>query len=844
MAIGSSTGLPPDPGMGAGSLLKRLLIGRQMPSSRLSHTLLPKVLALPVFAADALSSVAYCVEASMLVLVGASASALHMVIPIQIGIAALMAIVVVSYRQTVRAYPTGGGSYIVSKDNLGTLAGLMAAAALLTDYVLTVSVSVAGGVLAVASAVPGLRGALLPLSLAAVVFIAAMNLRGVRESGLLFAFPVYGFIVSMLLLIGVGVLKCAHGCPQAAVPDPVPVGAGAVGLFVVLHAFSSGSSALTGTEAISNGIRAFRRPQSRNAAATLTVMGVLAITMIVGTAFLADRMHAAPSSSVSVISEVAKATFPGRTAGSASLMFYAFQAFTFAILVLAANTSFQDFPRLSAILARDQFMPRQFENLGDRLVFSNGVFVLTALSAALLIIFRANVDTLIQLYVVGVFTAFTLSQAGMVRHWRSLGRQGGPAAAGWRRRAVTNGVGSVATGLVTVVVIITKFMHGAWIVIVAIPLIVLLFLAVRRHYVAVDAALRARMRPGDSTLTNTVVLFVPRFDEATAQAVRFVRTVYGDSFRAVHPARAGEDRAALERRWLSLGSAVTLEVIPGNGAVVRGFVQYVRAMPRGDDAVVTVVVPERLRRASVMTALRSGPALGLKLRLLGEPNVGVTNIPVVVPDERRRGGPVGGDEPASRRSGRRPVLRPSVGPPRRSEAIVLVSSVNDATLRAVAYARTMRVDAVRALCCVHDPAEVRRIWDDWIEHRVPMELTFVDAPFRDIGPPLLQEVRAGTAEGEGIVAVIVPELVVPSWRYELLHNQRALYIKRLLLLEPNVVLTSLPYRIEQAPRHAPHPRRDGASASASAQPEPSPKRPAPVDRRERVPRREAQPAHG
>jgi amino acid transporter len=829
MAIGSITGAPTDPGTGARSLLKRLLIGRQMPSSRLSHTLLPKVLALPVFAADALSSVAYCVEASMLVLVGASASALHLVIPIQIGIATLMAIVVVSYRQTVRAYPTGGGSYIVSKDNLGVLAGLIAAAALLTDYVLTVSVSVAGGVLAVASAVPALRGALLPLSLAAVLFIAAMNLRGVRESGLLFAFPVYGFIVSILVLIGVGMLKCVHGCPQAAVPNPVPVGAGAVGLFVILHAFSSGSSALTGTEAISNGIRAFRRPQSRNAAATLTVMGVLAIAMIVGTAFLAARMHAAPSSSVSVISEIAKATFPGRTSGSAGLMFYVFQAFTFAILVLAANTSFQDFPRLSAILARDQFMPRQFENLGDRLVFSNGVFVLTALSAALLIIFRANVDTLIQLYVVGVFTAFTLSQAGMVRHWRALGRQGGPAAAGWRRRAVTNGVGSVATGLVTVIVIVTKFMHGAWIVIVAIPLIVLLFYAVRRHYGGVEAALRARIREGDSTIANTVVLFVPRFDEATARAVRYVRTVYGERFRAVHPLGAGEDRGALERRWLPFaGGVVPLEMIAGNGAAVKAFVRYVRGLPRGDDAVVTVVVPERLRRASVMAALRSGPALGLKLRLLGVPNVAVTNIPVVVPDERR---------------GRAP--RSAAGSPRRSEAIVLVSSVNDATLRAVAYARTMRVDAVRALCCVFDPHEVHRIWDDWIEQRVPVELTFVDAPFRDIGPPLLREVRAATRDGDAIVTVVVPELVVPSWRYEVLHNQRALYIKRLLLLEPNLVLTSLPYRIDGAapPASATEQPAAGDLAPAAAPPGAHAADGEPLERRESARPREPEPAH-
>ena len=354
---------------------------------------------------------------------------------------------------------------------------LVAAAALLTDYVLTVAVSVAAGVLALTSAVAVLRGHELTLALVCVLLIAVANLRGVKEAGLLFALPTYAFVTSIFMLIGVGLTKCAtSGCPQAAVQHPAASGTGALTLFIVLRAFASGSTALTGVEAIANGVNAFRRPHGRNAATTLAVLGTIAIAMFVGVSWLAVQMHARPSDNgtPSVLAEIARGVFP--SSSTLGFMYWAVQVLTLAVLVLAANTSYQGFPRLAALLARDGFFARQFVNLGDRLVFSNGIIVLTAISCALLWVYNASVDSLIHLYVIGVFTAFTLSQAGMVRYWLRTREPG------WRHRIAINLVGASATGLVTAIVVWTKFAEGAWLVTVAIPVLVACFLGIHRHY--------------------------------------------------------------------------------------------------------------------------------------------------------------------------------------------------------------------------------------------------------------------------------------------------------------------------------------------------------------------------
>src|SRR5437762_5685852 len=429
---------------------RRLVVGRPMRTGQLEETLLPKTLALPIFASDPLSSVAYATESALVVLLAASATAAHLVFPISIAIAILLAVVIASYMQTVRAYETSGGAYVVARENLGTLPSLVGAAALLTDYVLTVAVSISAGIFAVTSFAPSLADHKVGLSLACLLVIVLANLRGVRESGLLFALPTYLFVTAVGALVVAGAVELATGhAHRAVVRHALPVGTGTITLFVLLRAFSSGSTALTGVEAIANGVNAFRKPHGKNAAATLAILGTIAIFLFLGVSYLAVHLHARPSATASVVSQIARAVFPAGSAGS--FMYYAIQGLTLLVLILAANTPFQGFPRLSALLARDRFAPRQFTNLGDRLRFSNGMLVLAGAAAALLVIYKANTNSLIHLYVIGVFTAFTLSQAGMVKYWR---RVRGP---GWRGRALVNTVGAAATGLVAAIVIWTKF---------------------------------------------------------------------------------------------------------------------------------------------------------------------------------------------------------------------------------------------------------------------------------------------------------------------------------------------------------------------------------------------------
>lgn len=746
-----------------------------MATHRLEHTLLPKALALPVFSSDPLSSVAYATEEMMHVLLPVTVAAAVLVMPISAAIALLLVIVVVSYRQTVVAYPNGGGAYIVSKENLGTLAGLVAAAALLSDYVLTVSVSVVAGVFAITSAMPGLGDDRVALSVGFVLLITMANLRGVRESGTLFAIPTYGFVLTIYALLIWGLGRCLlSACPAAAVPEAtIAVGPAAAGvsLFVVLHAFSSGSTALTGVEAISNGVPAFRRPQAKNAATTLAVMGALSVSMFLGISFLAQQGGAIPSDEKSVVAQIAGGVFGN------GFMFYVVQVFTAAILILAANTAYQDFPRLSSILARDGFMPKQFENRGDRLVFSNGVVVLAVVASLLIYAFEANLSSLIQLYVVGVFTSFTLSQAGMVRHWIDLQRRG-KAGRRWRRGIAINGVGAVTTGLVLVVVVQTKFIHGAWIVITAVPFIVAAFYAVNRHYGWVE---RQRRR-GVATLAepgrSIVVLYVEELNAATAEAVGYVRSFSSNGFRAVHvPSDSTADDVV--SKWKAFSRTdVPLEVLPASRGRVEALADYVRSIPRDRDDLVNVVIPELFRSTSLMAAIRT-PTFLLKLRLLREAQVVITDVPVL----QDGGGPVGVDA--------RPLI------PSRIEALLFVSSVHDGVIRAINYARSLRATETRALFFAFEPADVQAIQRQWEDNRIPIALDIVEAPFRDIGPPILEEVRAVTSRSDSLATVIMPELLPTRWWHRLLHNQRALFIKRLLLFEPRVVLSSVPYRLSE-----------------------------------------------
>jgi amino acid transporter len=728
-----------------------------MQTEQLEETLLPKFLALPIFASDPLSSVAYATEAALVVLVAASASAAHLVFPISIAIALLLAIVVVSYMQTVTAYETSGGAYVVARENLGVTPSLVAAAALLTDYVLTVAVSISAGIFAITSFVPSLGAHKVGLSLACLVVIVMANLRGVRESGLLFALPTYLFVTAIAALVATGLFELATGnLHHAVTPNPLPAGTGALTLFVLLRAFSSGSTALTGVEAIANGVNAFRRPHGRNAAITLAALGSIAITLFVGVSFLAVQTHAMPSATASVVSQIANAVFRG------GFMYYAVQILTLIVLILAANTSFQGFPRLSALLARDRFAPRQFTNLGDRLVFSNGMLVLACVAGTLLWVYGAEVDSLIHLYVVGVFSAFTLSQAGMVRYWL---RRGG---AHWRAKIAVNGVGAAATGAVTAIVVYTKFAEGAWIVTIAIPVLVVGMLGIRRHYDRLSRRLRAGAAAvaAAPAATNHSLVVVETLDDASTAAWRFVRRVSTGEVRAVHVPTARTD-PGIRPRWFQRADS-PLEQLDGSRGVTEAILDQVWRLPRSESDFVTVYVSELFRRPSLVEQLRHPRELALKFRLLSEPGIVVGDVPVLA-----------SSLPAD---------------PQRVLARVLVSGVNAATMRAVNYATTLDVDDVRAVHFAFDRLDAREVRSEWERYgpRIPLEVD--EAPYRDLGHPLLEYLRELTAEEGTTVLVLLPELVTRGWR-RLLHNQRALYIKRLLLFEPHVVLASVPYQI-------------------------------------------------
>src|SRR5215204_6473017 len=463
---------PVMPEAGVLSEFKRFVVGHPIPSDLAHHERLSRVTGLAVLSSDPLSSVAYATEEILRVLILVGIGTLTLATPIALVIATILAVVVFSYRQTIHAYPGGGGAYIVAKDNLGVTPALIAAGALLIDYVLTVAVSIAAGVAALTSAFPDWHLNRVEMALGFVVVLMLGNLRGIRESGRIFSVPTYFFVVSVLALIAVGAWRAMSGAvqPVHALAPLEPSGT-PLTLFLLLTAFSNGCTAMTGVEAVSNGVPAFKPPESKNAAATMLMMVVLAITMFLGITLLSHAFHINPSEQETVVSQLARGVF-----GERGIPYYAVQGATMLILVLAANTAYADFPRLASILARDRYVPRQFMNQGDRLAFSNGIVGLSVLAGILLVLFGGDTHALIPLYMIGVFVSFTVSQAGMVVHWRRLGDSG------WRAHAAMNAVGAVVTGLVLIVVAITKAHEGAWMIIVMIPALVTIFEITRRHY--------------------------------------------------------------------------------------------------------------------------------------------------------------------------------------------------------------------------------------------------------------------------------------------------------------------------------------------------------------------------
>jgi len=613
--------------------LKRVMLGRALASNRMGETLLPKKIALPVFCSDPISSVAYATEQIVLVLgTAGAASFLGLAAPIAVAVAVLLAVVVASYRQTCYAYPSGGGAYVVSKENLGRNASLTAAAALLVDYVMTVAVSVVSGVVAITSALTWLGPYAVQLSVAFVVLLALINLRGVRESGTAFAFPTYAFVVLTFLLLASGLYRAlTGGIPEAAsahleLEQTAQVG----GLFTVLlclRAFASGCTALTGVEAVSNGVPAFQKPKSKNAATTLLIMGALAISMFSGITALALATHARayPVGNPSVISQIAESVW-GR-----GVLFFAFQASTAGILILAANTAFNGFPTLASILAQDRFLPAQLRNRGDRLAFSNGILLLAAISAVLIIGFNANIEKLIHLYIVGVFTSFTLSQLGMVRHWRTelASTIDGARRRSIRRSQLINGAGAIVTALVLVLVVVYKFLGGAYLAIAAMVVLFFLMRGIRRHYDAVSVELLPKPAGDILPSRNHAIVLVSQLHAPTLRALAYAKATRPSDLVALTVAVDEETDRQLQADWDARDVDVPLMIVSSPyREVTRPVLGYISRIRRDSPRdVVTVFIPEYVVGHWWEHLLHNQSALRLKGRLLYEPGVMVTSVP-------------------------------------------------------------------------------------------------------------------------------------------------------------------------------------------------------------------------
>jgi amino acid transporter len=620
------------------TILKRLLVGRPLANDEQEHQRISKIIALAVFSSDAISSTAYASEEILFVVaLGASSLALGLrtLVPIALAVALLLAIVVSSYRQTIFAYPSGGGSYVVSRENLGEYPSLIAGASLLIDYVLTVAVSISAGVAAIIS-IPAFRGVAnqrVTIGLVLIAVITLANLRGIKEAGRLFAFPTYIYITVLTLMVGFGLFRVFFGhIHQVPFNKESFEGArqmgGSLTVFLILKGFSSGAVALTGVEAISNGVPAFRRNESKNAAATMVWMGVILGTLFFGVSVLASHLKPYPSHQETVFSQL------GRTVFGNGFLYVVLQFATAAILTLAANTAYADFPRLSSIIASDGYLPRQLANRGDRLVFSNGIVFLAVAAGGLLVAFGGLTNALIPLYAVGVFTSFTLSQWGMVRHHR---RHRGK---GWQRGVAINSVGSVATGIVLIIVAGTKFSSGAWVPIVIVPVIIALFVSIRGHYRRLEESLSIEpedVRPGPDN--HTVVVLVGRVHRGVVKALQYARSLRPNHLVALYVSVDEDEQARIVEQWERFDFDVPLEIVHSPYRELTGAVEkYLEDLDdRWKDETVTVVIPEFVagRLLSPTQLLHNQSAGALKLALLFRKRTVVTSVPYHVEPKQK-----------------------------------------------------------------------------------------------------------------------------------------------------------------------------------------------------------------
>jgi amino acid transporter len=619
-----------------------LLMGRPLPTADAPHQTIGKAIGLAVFASDALSSTAYATQEIMFILAAAGTAAFSNVFPISMAIVILLAIVALSYEQTIHAYPGGGGAYIVARDNLGELPAQVAGAALLTDYILTVAVSISSGVAQIVSAFPALFDYRAALAVGLVMFVMLVNLRGVKESGMTFAIPTYFFIVMMTITVGLGVFRFFAGSLGYVVNPPemeILHTVVAVTPFLILHAFSSGTAALTGVEAISNGITAFKEPRSRNAGITLIWMAVILGILFLGISFLASQIHAIPSETETVISQLARTIY-----GNHEIFYLGLIAATTVILIMATNTSFADFPRLSALLAVDGFLPRQMAFKGSRLVFSYGIVALSIISSLLVVVFNASVTGLIPLYAIGVFMSFTLSQAGMARRWWKIGHL----KAGveieergstlrkekrWEVKMVINGFGAICTLVVMLVFAITKFSDGAWVVLILIPLIVVGFSSIHIHYRGLARRLSLENYAAMPRIArHRVILPLSGVHRGTLAALRYA-TSLSDDVTAVNISMDPAETEKLKAKWDEWGEGVRLVILESPyRTLLEPLLEYIEeiASQRQPNEIITIVVPQFVPKRSFHNLLHTNTAFWLRAALLFKPGIVITDVPYQV----------------------------------------------------------------------------------------------------------------------------------------------------------------------------------------------------------------------
>jgi amino acid transporter len=752
---------PTDPAGLVGHPVRRTLLGQALPTSGERREHLGTAAGLAVLSGDALGSVAYATEAMVRVLIPvAGIAAFSFVLPLSSVIIALLATLVFSYRQTIKAYPSAGGAYVVTRDNFPSPVPQVAATGLLLDYVLTAAVSVSAGVAAVYSAFPAAYPYRVVAAVGLIWVIAWVNLRGIRMTGHVFVPPIYAFIAAILCLIVIGIIRLEVGSLHALqAPRSIEGLTGSVGLYMILHAYASGTTALTGVEAISNGVPIFRPVAWENARTVLTWMGAILTVLFGGTAFLAARLHPVPTAKETLLSEVARAVFGAGTVGHAGYLFV--QITTTGILLFAAETSFSDFPRLSSFAARDRYLPAMFIRRGWRLALSTGILVLAVLASLVIVVLGANVQRLIPLFAVGAFSAFTFSQAGMTVHHLRLRESG------WRHSLAINGLGALLSGAALIVILVAKFSQGAWVALVVVPLGSWLLTLIHHHYVRVERRLTRAKTSASPIRALEVVLVVWELDEALDRAVDYTRSLSGvDGLHAVHPgehergfAEAFESRFGLDLDFISPRRT---------GDEVRRMIRHLR---RGaSERIILVVIPDRVDPRFHLSSSRRTRATRLRRAVCREPGTALAIVPRL-PEE-------------------------GVSPSRREQphVIVLIDDTHICGDRATAIGRLIAKDHVRFVHFDIDREETQQLQESWKREEPRIELEIVPAPIRELADAAVFLARTARRDHKGFVTVILGD-VVPRWWQRPLHVDEARTTKAALVRDPGTVLILVPYQL-------------------------------------------------